>query len=105
MITITEPNAVSREFDESIAPAVIRAWFATHGTPNDVLALMRTRNLAGLYEYEDAGVNITFGDVPEIEVGEEIGDYAERVADWVNDEIGASGDARVNLCAATAEEA
>ena len=39
MITITEPNAVSREFDESIAPAVIRAWFATHGTPNDVLAL------------------------------------------------------------------
>ena len=32
MITITEPNAVSREFDESIAPAVIRAWFATTST-------------------------------------------------------------------------
>lgn len=105
MITITEPNAVSRTFDESAAPAVIRAWFATHGTPNDVLALMRARNLSGLYEYDDAGIDVAFEDVPEIEDGEEIGDYAERVADAVNDMIDASGDARVHLCAATTEEA
>lgn len=105
MITITEPNAVSRAFDEAIAPAVIRAWFATAGTPTEVLTLMRGRNLAGLYEYEDASISVAYSDVPEIEDGEEIGDYAERVADWINDEIGASGDARVHLYAATAEEA
>ena len=105
MITITEPNAVSREFDESIAPAVIRAWFATAGTPTEVLALMRACGLAGLYEYEDAGISVAYSDVPEIEGGEDVGGYAERIADWINHAIGASGDSRVHLCAATAEEA
>ena len=60
---------------------------------------------AGLYEYEDAGISVAYSDVPEIEGGEDVGGYAERIADWINDAIGAWGDSRVHLCAATAEEA
>ena len=101
-ITIAEPNAVSITVPETAAAAVVRGWFCTEGTPAAVLELLRSKGLAGLYEYEDAGVNVAYGDVPEIGAGEEIGEYAERVADYVNAEIGASYDAQVRLYAAAA---
>lgn len=97
-ITITEPGSVEIKVTRAAAARAIRAWFCTSGAPLSAVETLRAAGLRGTYRHVPAAT-VRYRDVPAIEAGETLGDYAERVADFVNDKLGREYDEQLYLSA------
>lgn len=98
-ITITD-NYVDVTVPESVAEQVIRGWFCNTGLSKKAAAAAKAAGLRGSYDWPDSNIVIGYRTLPGRDHGESLSDYAERVADAVNDRLGAEwSDDRVHLFA------